>query len=622
MKDRGVFSVNIKLLTARLFLHPRWPFYLVLIISLASQIFTAIMNIINSLLWWGRVDLDLILIGCIDSLVVTLFVAPVAIYLIRHSFNLEEMNRNLQKEIAERIMAEEALRDEETRLRILSDSLPMGLVYQIDSGEDGQQRRFSYISAGVEQLHGLTVNEVLDNASKIYGQVFEEDIRLVAEREALALANMTPFSAEVRLRLPSGEIRWRLFTSAPRRLANNHLVWDGVEIDITEQKRIEEERVVMSKLESTGILAGGIAHDFNNLLSVILGNVDLLQTFDQTREEKANSLEAIKKATFEARGLTKQLITFSQGGSPIKKPASLADMIQKQVNFALSGSAIDPKLVLAPDLWMAEVDESQMGQVIRNIVLNAREAMSESGTFSVTATNVESSVSAYLGLIPGVYVNIRFSDEGEGIPEEVLPKIFDPYFSTKQRGTQKGMGLGLTICRSIIQKHDGIIQVNSELGRGTTFDIYLPSLGVAPPKQPEKEKALSGKGRILVMDDEEMVRKMCETILTRLGYKVELAENGQKALELYQAALGNGPPFDVVFLDLTVRGGMGGLGAIQALHTIDPQVTAVVMSGYDQDPVMQQAGEYGFKGALIKPFQISDLQNLLVRLFQPADFRN
>jgi len=617
-----VFPLKAQLLTARLFSHPRWPLFLVLIISLASQIFTALMNTINSLIWWGRVDLDLILIGCIDSFIVTLIIAPVAIYLIRRSFNLEEMNRNLQKEIAERRMAEAALREEETRLRILSDSLPGGLVYQIDSGEDGQQRRFSYISAGVKTLHGLTVEEALEDAKKIYGQVIEEDILMVAEREALALADMKPFSAEVRLRLPSGELRWRLFTSAPRRLANNHLIWDGIEIDITAQKRMEEERVVMSKLESTGVLAGGIAHDFNNLLSVILGNINLVETYDQTREEMNQSLKAVKKATLEARGLTKQLITFSLGGDPIKKATSLASVLKEQVAFTLTGSAIEAKLDFPQDLWITEIDESQIGQVIRNIILNAREAMPDGGTVSVLASNIEINPSTNLDVSPGPYVKIRFSDEGEGIPEEVIPKIFDPYFSTKQRGNQKGMGLGLTICRSIIQKHGGMILVDSQLGRGTTFEIYLPALPLASLRKSEQERTFSGKGRILVMDDEEMVRTMCGSILGRLGYEVELAENSQKAIEVYQTAQADGRPFNAVLLDLTVKGGMGGLGTIQELLKINPRVKAIVTSGYDQDPIMQHAEQYGFKAALIKPFQISELKEALAKLFQSVDFRD
>jgi len=739
--------VNLQVLTTKLFSHPRWPLYLVLIISVASQVFTAVMNTINSLIWWKRIDLDLILIGCIDSLAVTLLIAPAAIYLIRHSFNLEEMNRNLQKEIAERTQAEtalreseenyrqlfeaesdaiflvdnqtdrilqanqaacalygysreellgmknadlsaepeqtqkvtretpiipdqvvtiplrwhrkkdgnrfpveisgrffvlkdrpvhiaamrdisrrmaseEALRENETRLRILSDSLPGGLVYQIDSGEEGGLRRFTYISGGVEMLHGFSVEEVLEDAQKIYGQVIEEDIPLIAEREALAFADMKTFSAEARIRMPSGEVRWRLFTSAPRRLANNHLVWDGIEIDITEQKRMEEERMVMSKLESTGILAGGIAHDFNNLLSVIIGNIDQLEAFDQNREEMANSLKEVKKAALEARGLTKQFITFSQGGDPIKKPTSLTHLLQEQVPFTLRGSAIKWEMSLSPDLWVAEVDEIQMGQVIRNIVLNAREAMPEGGRVSVSAQNVELNEPTYPSLPPGPYIKMRFTDQGEGIPEDILPKIFDPYFSTKQRGNQKGMGLGLTICRSIIQKHGGTISLDSQWGRGTTLDIYLPALPEAASIITTAKEVLPGRPRILVMDDEEMVRTMAGTILDRLGYQVELVENGQKAIEVFQTAKEHGQPFGAVLLDLTVRGGLGGKEAIKELLKIDPQVKSIVSSGYDEDPVMQQYEQYGFRAALTKPYLISDLKEVLAKLFPKAESTN
>lgn len=602
-------------LTARLFSNPKWPFYLVCIITLLSLFFTAVMNTINSLIWYGHIDLTLLLIGCIDALAVTLFIAPFAIYLIRHSFNLEEMNRNLQLEVAERKRVEAALRESQTRLRSLSDNLPGGLVYQIDSGEDGQERRFSYISAGVEILHGLTAAEAMQDPMAIYGQVVEEDRQRVAEQEALALTHMMPFSTEVRVRQPSGEIRWRLFTSAPRRLPNTHLVWDGIEIDITEYKRLEEERIVMSKLESTGILAGGIAHDFNNLLAVILGNLELITMFDQTGEDMRKSLKEALKATLEAKNLTQQLITLSTGGSPVTKSSSLARVLPDQISITLSGSPVKSELSLPPDLWTVDIDEGQINQVIRNLVLNAREAIPEGGIVSISAANEVVTQSSTLTLPPGDYVKISISDPGDGIPEEILPKIFDPYFSTKGRGNQKGMGLGLTICRSIVQKHGGIVVVDTKAGSGTTFHVVLPASREGNPVSPHPlPEMLTGSGRILVMDDEAMMRDMTKAALGRLGYEVQLTANGEQAIECYQAALDQGRPFEAILLDLTVRGGLGGKETIRRLFEIDPEVKAIAVSGYNSHPVMEHYEQYGFKAALPKPYQIADLGETLGKI--------
>lgn len=602
-------------LTTRLFSLPKWPFYLVCIITLLSLVFTAVMNIINSLIWYGHIDPNLILIGCIDALAVTLFIAPLAIYLIRHSFNLEEMNRNLQQEVAERKRVEAALRESQTRLRSLSDNLPGGLVYQIDSGEDGQERRFAYISAGIELLHGLTAGEALQDPMAIYGQVVEEDRQRIAEEEALALANMIPFITEARLRLPSGEIRWRLFSSAPRRLPNNHLVWDGIEIDITERKRLEEERIVMSKLESTGILAGGIAHDFNNLLAVVLGNLELIKMFGQNGADRRESLRAAITATLEAKNLTQQLITLSSGGNPLTQSTSLARVLPDQISITLSGSPVESELSLLPDLWTVEIDEGQINQVVRNLVLNAREAIPDGGIISIAAANEVVSQSSILSLPPGDYVKISISDPGNGIPEEILPKIFDPYFSTKERGNQKGMGLGLTICRSIVQKHGGVVLVDTKVGSGTTFQVYLPAIREGPPPSPHSfQEILHGSGRILVMDDEGMMRDITKAVLRRLGYEVKLSENGEQVIEYYQDAMDQGRPFDAVLLDLTVRGGMGGKETIQRLLPIDPEVKAVAISGYNHHPVMEHFEQYGFKAALPKPFQIAELAETLTKI--------
>ena len=385
--------------------------------------------------------------------------------------------------------------------------------------------------------------------------------------------------------------------------------------DITERRRAEADRLILNKLESTGILAGGIAHDFNNLLTVVLLHLEMAQSLTPPDEKLARHIEEAKQTSLLARGLTAQLVTFAEGGAPIRRAMPLSGMIQESVRPALSGSNVRCEFSLAEDLWMAEVDAGQIGQVIRNVVLNAREAMPQGGVVFVRAENVVLSPQEQPTLPAGEYVRVSIADNGAGIAKEALPKIFDPYFSTKQRGQQKGMGLGLTICHAVVQKHGGAIGVESEVGVGTTFHIYLPTAR----KLGDGGKALAPAGvprhgRVLVMDDEEAVRKVVGLTLWAMGHEVDLAEDGRMAVEVYKKAKSLGRHFDVVILDLTVRGGMGGQETIQALLKIDPTVKAIAMSGYVNHPVILETERHGFKGTLAKPFDGAKLQEILSRV--------
>lgn len=385
--------------------------------------------------------------------------------------------------------------------------------------------------------------------------------------------------------------------------------------DITANKRAEADRLIMNKLASTGILAGGIAHDFNNLLTVVLLNLELAQQLIPPGAELAQYLEEAKRTSLLARSLTAQLVTFAEGGAPIRRATFLAGVIQESIRPALSGSNVRCEPSLAEDLWAADVDAGQIGQVIRNLILNAREAMPTGGVVFVRAENVELCVQTPPSLPTGEYIRITIADQGAGIPPEVLPKIFDPYFSTKQRGQQKGMGLGLTICHAIVQKHEGALVVKSEVGVGTTFHLYLPAaqnLGGEP--KAAVPVGAPRHGKVLVMDDEEGVRKAVGLTLWSLSHAVELAENGEKAVEAYTAAQRLGRPFDVVLLDLTVRAGMGGEATLQALLRLDPSVKAIAMSGYGQDPIILEPERHGFKAALEKPFNVGELRELVSRL--------
>jgi signal transduction histidine kinase/ActR/RegA family two-component response regulator len=385
--------------------------------------------------------------------------------------------------------------------------------------------------------------------------------------------------------------------------------------DITQRKRAEADRLILNKLESTGILAGGLAHDFNNLLTVILLNLELAHRLNLPDEKLACYLDDAMEACSSAGSLTAQLVTFAKGGAPVRKAMLLSGLIQESVQPALSGSNVRCEFSLAEDLWVAEVDAGQIGQVIRSIVLNAREAMPQGGMVLVRAENAVLSAQEQPSLAAGEYVRISIADQGTGIAKDALPKVFDPYFSTKHRGDQKGMGLGLTICHAVVQKHGGAIAVKSEVGVGTTFDIYLP----AARKVRAGEKALAPavvprRGRVLVMDDEKVVRKVLGLTLNGMGHEVELAEDGRAAIEAYKKANSLGRHFDVVILDLTVSGGMGGQEAIQELLKIDPDVKAIAISGYVDSPVILEPERHGFKGAVPKPFDVDTLQEILARV--------
>ncbi|MHB9009020.1 MAG: hybrid sensor histidine kinase/response regulator [Limisphaerales bacterium] len=388
-------------------------------------------------------------------------------------------------------------------------------------------------------------------------------------------------------------------------------------MDITVRKQAEADRLILSKLESTGILAGGIAHDFNNLLAVILMNLELSQTlvpYDEapTDEELSHRLDAARQAAMLAVGLAQQLITFANGGAPLRKLTFLPRVIMESVRPALSGSRARCEYTLDENLWAADVDAGQIGEVIRNLAANAREAMPDGGVIQIQADNLVLGPESVMTLPAGEYVRVSVSDRGTGIPKELLAKIFDPYFSTKQRGERKGMGLGLTICHSIVQKHGGTILVKAEPGVGSTFEVYLPaSRHAVDLRRARARKAAPSPGRILVMDDEEGVRIVVGATLQRMGHQVELAEEGQSAVEVYRRAREMGHPFDAVILDLTVRGGMGGREALQALRHLDPGVKAMVMSGYAHDPVVLEYQNHGFKGALAKPFDAEQLQECL-----------
>jgi PAS domain S-box-containing protein len=386
--------------------------------------------------------------------------------------------------------------------------------------------------------------------------------------------------------------------------------------DVTETQKAEAQMLTESKLQSVGLLAGGIAHDFNNMLTTIIGNLSLARLPEFSREEAADLMVEAEKAAVGAKDLTQQLLTFARGGAPIKKSIRLPEVIREACQLALRGSNVQCACQLGDDTWPVEADEGQIRQIVNNLVINARQAMPQGGRMEVCTENTELSASIMRSLPPGQYVKISIKDHGPGIHPDHLPRIFEPYFTTKKAGT----GLGLATAYSVVRKHNGQINVVSEPGRGTTFEIYLPASQkpVSPVTTPPTPENYSGHGRILVVDDEINIQKLLATMLRKYGYETEIANDGGEAIERYTAARSGGAPFDAIIMDLTIPNGMGGCEATRRLRELDPKVRAIASSGYSLDPVMANYRDYGFCGVIPKPYQIEDVTRVLKEIIGPG----
>lgn len=385
--------------------------------------------------------------------------------------------------------------------------------------------------------------------------------------------------------------------------------------DVTEKRKIEYEMQKAQKLESLGILAGGIAHDFNNMLTGILGNVSLARFSVDTNDRIVEFLLEAEKVIYKAKDLTLQLLSFSKGWSPIKEAGSISKLVRETSTFLVRGSNTKCIFSLSENLWVVEYDEGQMVQVINNLVINAMQSMSSGGIIEIKGANLILKENNELQLQSGKYVKLSFIDQGVGIPKENITRIFDPFFTTKNTGT----GIGLTSSYSIIKKHGGAITVESDVGKGTSFHIFLPASQKQQEGQSKKDGhsigiIKKGTGRILVMDDNDDIRNTAKKLIEQLGYVVYVTKEGKETIETYQQNINNNTPFDVVILDLTIQGGMGGKETIQKLYEINPNIKAIVSSGYSNDPIMANYREYGFSDIISKPYTVEKLSETLYKL--------
>jgi PAS domain S-box-containing protein len=470
--------------------------------------------------------------------------------------------------------------------------------------------RLTYVNAEAEVMWGRKREELLggllwERIPALVGTVFQENYeKAMTERVAIEFEAVDA----------TGKIWYDVHAYRSN---------GGVSVffrDISERKKSETERLTTSKLESLGTLAGGIAHDLNNILTVISGNIGLAQI--EAPVDSGSLLGFLSKAgqaAQHAAHLSSQLLTFSKGGAPLKKVVPMSDLLERSAEFALYGSNLRGDFDIAVDLWKAEIDAGQIEQVVNALVLNAREAMPQGGTVRVRARNVVFEENMEAPLPAGRYLKVTISDRGTGIGEDLRPKIFDPYFTTKPTGT----GLGLAISYSIVKKHGGLLLLESSSSSGSVFAFYL--------RASEGSAARSGEAsgdrrpfrynhqRILIMDDEEAIRELTSQLLGTLGYEVTAVPDGLEAVRIYEKALRKGEHFQAVILDATVRGGMGGVATIERLRSMDPKVNAIICSGYSDEAALSEFLAYGFRGALPKPFTRSELSDALQHSFESAN---
>lgn len=508
---------------------------------------------------------------------------------------------------------EDVLRAQEAFLRKVIDIMPGAVMI---SDRNGKVR---FISEGLTRAIGYTIEDI-STVDEWWGKVCpDRSQREMALGSWIRVVSLKETHGESIQSIES-KVTTKDGTSIEKELRFIN-IQDMVAIvvqDVKDKKSPEAPVHVSRNQEPIETLAAGIAHDFNNLLLVILGNISLAKTGLSQTDRAFDRLIDAERASMMTKDLIQQLITFSKGGELSKRAMVITPLIMEITRSTISNTNVKGRYVMSDDLFPVEIDESQIRQVMHIILRNAREAMPQGGTVTISFENVKITHDDYLPLKDGDYVRISVQDEGAGIKEEHIARIFDPYFTTKDVGTQKGVGLGLAIAYSIIKKHNGHIAVESSLGGGTIFHIYLPAYGkeISIGKEAEETfiETTKRKGRILVMDDAKAVRDVTGAMLTHIGYDVEFARDGREAIALYRDAKEAGDPFDAVILDLAVQGGMGGKESMELLLSTDPHIRAVISSGYSGDPIMADYHNYGFKAAILKPYKMEELEEVLEKI--------
>ncbi|HEX2101754.1 MAG TPA: ATP-binding protein, partial [Candidatus Synoicihabitans sp.] len=509
-------------------------------------------------------------------------------------------------DVSERKRFEHVLAEERERLAVTLGAMTEGVITTDRAGV------VQFINEAAELMTGWSsgsaVGHRLADVCTLRHERTKADVPLPFD---VAMTNAAPVDLPRSVQIVDRHGTARLVEGRCAPIHNFHSRPVGVVLvlrDTGERSRLEAERLRTSKLESLGVLAGGIAHDFNNLLTVVLGNVSLAQLDRGVARAAGRWLKDAEIAAVRARELTQQLLTFARGGDPVRTAVRVPEVVREAAEFALHGSSVRCEYHLPPDLWPADIDRGQIGQVVQNLVINGVQAMPDGGVIRISIANVKHPGDPVGTIAPGTYLRLEIADEGGGIRSENLSRIFDPYFTTKATGS----GLGLAMVYSIIKKHEGHIEVDSEVGRGTTFKIHLPAVPTAQPVPTTPEAAPERmSGRVLFMDDEESIRRMATALLERLGLSVTVVDDGRALLHEYRNAQQIGRPYDVVLMDLTVPGGMGGREAMEALRRIDPEVKAVVSSGYSSDPVLANYRAHGFRGRVAKPYRATDLARTL-----------
>jgi PAS domain S-box-containing protein len=505
------------------------------------------------------------------------------------------------KDISDLIKTKNAFEESEQRYREFVDFLPEA-VFETDLNGF-----FTYCNKKAYDLFGYSPDDLARKNSPI-DMVIPEQREWAKDNLIRVLNNDSRFHYKYSALHKSGRTFPVMIHSTPIIRQNKVTGICGICIDLTDRVRFEKEIIEKDKLEALGILAGGIAHDFNNLLTAVWTGISILKIRNLHDTEIKGIIGDIENALQRGRDLTGQLLTYSKGGAPIKEPTSLESLVKDTAAFTISGTQVKCDISCQNNLYTAEVDSSQISQVIQNLLINAIEAMPNGGVIKISMSNSDNPSVENARLPPGKYVKLTVSDCGKGIPPAIQQRIFDPFFTTKP----KGSGLGLATSYSIIKKHNGHIYLESILNKGTSFHILLPASTKAVVEHKKTDSIETVRtGKILIMDDETVILTVTKMLLSNLGYTVETASNGEAAIEIYSKALKNNQRFDAIILDLTVPAGMGGKETLSKLLEIDPQVNALVSSGYSNDPIMADYKSYGFKGIITKPYSVEELNKSL-----------